>query len=88
MPSVRVCGATTPVTWGEYFCALLPKGTPVEFERRGERGAGIVEYSWFYDGVVLSIDCGGKSVYVFPGLGARVRRVRDNGRLPFVGEGI
>ena len=96
MPSVKVGGDPCQVSWTEYFGAICPKGTPVEFTvvsprafARPERalsGVGVFSHSWFYDGVNIEIDCQGKTVSLMPSIEkVRIRRLRDLSRM--VGEG-
>lgn len=90
---VTVGGEKTPVTWLEMFAALLPAGTAVEWEREksppmlfmsplDQAGVGVVKHSWFYDGVNLAVDVGGKSHSLMLGCAKyRLRRLRDRSRL-------
>lgn len=97
MPSVMVGGVKTPVSWQEYFAAILPEGTPVEWKRMEEKrmfmspldddGVGTTSSSWFYDGVNLIVDVGGKRHSLMLGCAKyRLRRLRDRSRL--VGSGM
>jgi len=103
MPFLIIGGYRTSVPWVEYFAAILPAGTPVEWlaidgvktmfsTPADESGTGIVKYSWSYDGINLCVDICGKSHSLMLGCRKyRLRRLRDISRLaaPGVnGEGI
>ena len=87
MPFVRVGDAKCQVTWREYFAAILPSNTPVEWAEGDIAGTGIFVHPSFYDGINAHIDLGGgktKTLFLnFPG--CRLRRLRDPRRF-YVGQ--
>lgn len=82
---VTVGDARVGVKEEEWQVARLPRNTPVEWsgcKRAPESGVGVFLYSWFYDGVIAEIDCGGKRVVLHPGWdGSKVRALADTSRL-------
>jgi len=94
MPSVTVGGRTCPVGWAEFLAAIMPKGTPVSFRRRKgpsgpvEYGSGIYTGSTFYDGITAYIDIGGRTEHLFLSMGDRMKRIKHDSELPFLGDGI
>ena len=97
MPSVTVGGLSCSVSWAEFLAVIMPKGTPVTFRRqkgprgpRGpvEHGSGIYSGSMYYDGITACVDIGGRTEYLFLSMGDRMKRIKHNSDLPFLGDGI
>lgn len=98
MPHVMIGNIRTTVNWLEYYFAILPKGTPVEWrpwksKMSGrppvEPGCGWFTFSWHYDGIIGEIDADRKRVAIHASVDRkryRVRRLRDVRRL--VGQGM
>ena len=88
MPEVIVGERPVKVSWGEYYLALLPKGTRVKFTKgsgfgaRRKSGEGTFHGSMFHDGisgrVKVELDDAGtvESVDIFPEFGDRIRRIK------------
>lgn len=100
MPTV--ISGTTPmkVSWLEYFFALLPKDTPIEWKSkkssprhreayRTKDGCGVFQFSYDYDGITASIiDAAGKQVSINGNIEKKsltAKRLRDMRRLPGFG---
>jgi hypothetical protein len=72
---VVVGDATVEVSPVEFLLATLPKGTPVEWSGNTagfpdglpESGVGVLLFTWFYDGVIGEVDCGGRRGALRPG---------------------
>ena len=94
MPQIKVGGRPCQISWPEWHALILPVGTPVHFERRRmdgktERGSGIFTGTSYYDGVSAAVDIGeGVTVRLHPYFRDRMKRIRRDSELPFLGEGI
>jgi len=94
MPDLIVGSQTYDANWAEYLAAIMPEGTPVTFRRKKgpsgpiEHGSGVFTGSMFYDGVTAYVDIGGRTVYLFLSMGDRMKRIKNNSELPFLGSGI
>lgn len=93
MPRVLVGGRKCSVTWPEYYASVLPEGTPVKFTSKSLTGkvtvgSGIYKGSAYYDGVAAYVDIGGRIQYLFLSSEDRMKRIKRETDLPFLGEGI
>jgi len=96
MPQIFVGESPHRVSWGEYFAAIVPKGTMITwrmpndlpkflFDFTPKEGIGEVQFSWHYDGVVLNVKSGLKtySLYFGGNWQPRIRRYRGPAILEF-----